>query len=295
MTSATGTGAGRAVVVGGSGAVGALIARRLSDSGWEVLVVDRVPPDDGHRYRPGDVTGLRPELAAELGAAQLVVLAVPEPVAVAAVRGVAGALGPDAVLVDTLSVKQRIVQAFHTDAPGVQVVSLNPMFAPGLGFQGRPVAAVVVHDGPRARQLLDLVGDWGGRVVTTTAEEHDRLTGAAQALTHASVLAFGLALGQLDVDVAELRKIAPPPHTALLAVLARIAAGTPEVYWDVQAANPQAPSARQALADGLQRLAGLLATGTEADFAALLGEVRDTLGPDLDHYSGTCARLFASL
>ncbi len=223
------------------------------------------------------------------------VLAVPEPVAVAAVKGVAAVLHPDAVLVDTLSVKQRIVESLRADASGIEALSLNPMFAPSLGFEGRAVAAVVVHDGPGVRTLLDLIGRWGGKVVPVTAQEHDRLAGASQALTHATVLAFGLALGRAGVGATELRQIAPPPHTVLLSLLARIATGTPEVYWDVQAANPEAPAARRELAQGVRRIADLLDTGTEEDFAALLREARDALGPELDHYRETCARLFESV
>ncbi|GAA2149854.1 hypothetical protein GCM10009760_43500 [Kitasatospora kazusensis] len=284
------------MVVGGSGAVGGLFVSCLASSDVEVLVVDGRPPEDGRlRYEQGDITDLGPHLAEELAAADLVLLAVPEPVAVAAVKAVAAVLRPDALLVDTLSVKQRIVAALRADAPGVEALSLNPMFAPSLGFEGRPVATVVVHDGPAARSLLDLIRLWGGRVVPVTSQEHDRLAGATQALTHAAVLGFGLALGGLGVGAAESRQIAPPPHQVLLAMLARITAGTPEVYWDVQAANPEAAAARQALADGVRRIADLLATGTEEDFAAALHEVRDGFGPELQHYRDLCARLFESV
>ena len=55
------------------------------------------------------------------------------------------------------------------------------------------------------------------------------------------------ALAELDIDIADLDRIAPPPHAALLSLLARITSGAPEVYWDVQAANPYAPAARHAL------------------------------------------------
>lgn len=282
-------------MVGGSGAVGGLFVSCLANSDVELLVVDGRPPEDGRlRYEQGDITDFGPELAEDLAAADLVVLAVPEPVAVAAVKGLAAVLRPDALLVDTLSVKQRIVESILADAPGVEALSLNPMFAPSLGFEGRPVAAVVVHDGPAARTLLDLIRLWGGKVVPVTSQEHDRLAGATQALTHATLLSFGLALSQFGISTTELRQIAPPPHNVLLAMLARVAAGTPEVYWDVQAANPEALAARQALADGVRRFADLLATGTEEDFAAMLHEVRDAFGPELEHYRDTCARLFES-
>ncbi|MGJ3561629.1 prephenate dehydrogenase/arogenate dehydrogenase family protein [Streptomyces sp. INA 01156] len=79
-------------------------------------------PGDGRRHRRagrstgraarlrGDVTAVDFRLAAELGHADLVVLAVPEPVALKAIRGLAAELRPDALLVDTLSVKGPVAR-----------------------------------------------------------------------------------------------------------------------------------------------------------------------------------------
>jgi prephenate dehydrogenase len=288
---------GRAVVVGGAGAVGALFTQRLLGSGVEVTVVDpagpgqSVPPSA--RHLGGDITTVDAPLAEELGRADLVVLAVPEPVAVAAVPGLAGALRPGALLADTLSVKQAFARAVRVHAPGVQAVGLNPMFAPALGFAGRPVAAVVVHEGPAAGELLELVESWGATVVRVDAAGHDRLAAVGQALTHAAVLGFGLALAGSGVPAADLRPVAPPPATTMLALLARVVSGTPEVYWDVQYANPEAAGARKTLADGIHRLAEIVERGTEDDFTAVLGELRAYLGDDLAHHRDACARLFA--
>ncbi|KDN83888.1 prephenate dehydrogenase/arogenate dehydrogenase family protein [Kitasatospora cheerisanensis] len=288
----------RCVVVGGAGAVGRLFAERLLADGARVAVIDTVEPGAepaGTHYVRGDITDLGFRAAADLGHADLVVLAVPDAVALAAVPGLAGTLRPDALLVDTLSVKQPVTAAVRTHLPGVQAVGLNPMFAPSLGFEGRPVAAVVVNDGPRVGALLDLVAGWGARVVRLDEAEHDRLAGTSQALTHAAVLGFGAALVRLDADLGKIREIAPPPHNALLALLARITSGAPAVYWDVQAANPEAAAVRKELADGVRRVADLVEHGSEHEFAALLGELDAQLGEHAPHYRELCARMFTSL
>ncbi|WP_441245320.1 prephenate dehydrogenase/arogenate dehydrogenase family protein [Kitasatospora sp. McL0602] len=292
MTTAPSSQLHSCVVVGGAGAVGALFADSLLRSGRAVTVVDTGRAPEGVRQLRGDITDIGPELAAVLAAADLVVLAVPEPVALAAVKGVAAAMREGALLVDTLSVKQSVVAAIRDQAPKVEALSLNPMFAPSLGFGGRPVAAVVVQDGPLVRELIGLVESWQGKVVEVTEREHDRLAAATQALTHATVLSFGLALTELDITIGELRAVAPPPHDTLLALLARIAGGTPEVYWDVQSANPQAPSARSGLAASIRRVADLVEAGDETGFEHLLGRLKGFLGPELDHYRDTCARIF---
>jgi prephenate dehydrogenase len=197
--------------------------------------------------------------------------------------------------VDTLSVKGSVARAVRAEAPGVQAVGLNPMFAPSLGFEGRPVAAVVINAGSRTEELLALVESWGARIVRVDEQRHDRLAAASQALVHAAVLSFGIALAGMDVPGEDLRAAAPPPANTLLALLARIASGTPEVYWDVQHGNPEAAPARKALADAVRRLADTVEHGTEADFADLLGELRTHLGDDLAHHRDTCAALFARI
>ncbi len=298
MTTAGGELAGwRCVVAGGAGAVGTMFAELLLGAGADVCVVDRSPPGHGagpRTFERGDITAFGPRLEAELRRADLVLLAVPEDVAIAAAGRVASVLESGALLADTLSVKSPIVALLEAEAAHLEALSLNPMFAPSLGIDGRAVAAVVVHDGPRTAQLLGLLRARGGRVVEVSAREHDELTAVTQALTHAAVLAFGLALEELDTDVDTLGELAPPPHLTLLAMLARIVSGQPATYRDVQAANPYAPQARAALASGVRRLADVIDSGDEADFDALVGQLGARLGRDGDHYRALCADLFSS-
>ena len=287
----------RCVVVGGAGAVGRLMVDLLLTAGADVCVVDAEPPhaEASRRcaYVRGDVRAMDALLAAQMRGADVVVLAVHEDAALAALPAVANALPPDRLLVDTLSVKTRIVAALAEHAAHLEAVSLNPMFAPDLRFDGRAVAAVVVRDGPRARALLDAVRTLQGQVTELGADEHDRLTAVTQALTHAAVLAFGLALDELGVAVDGVGALAPPPHLTLLAMLARISSASPQTYWDVQAANPHAPRARGALAEGLAKLAGIADHGNGREFAGILERAHRSLGADCGAYARMCEELYA--
>jgi prephenate dehydrogenase len=281
----------RCVVVGGAGAVGGLFVDLLLSAGADVLVVDVAAPAEV-AYARADICAMDDGLLADIRRADIVVLAVPERVALAAVPALAPQLRPGCLLVDTLSVKTGIVAALAAHGPHLEAVSVNPLFAPALGIVGRTVAAVVVRDGPRARALLDAVGQCGGRVVEVGADEHDRVAAVTQALTHAAVLAFGLALDELGVAVEDLGAVATPPHLTLLAVLARISSGRPETYWDVQASNPHARRARTALAAGLTTLADAAEHGTGAEFAAIVERASQSLGPARDVYTRICEELF---
>jgi prephenate dehydrogenase len=286
-----------------------MFARLLRDHGSQLCVADLVPPA-GACGRPGsppapglprgpaprflraDLRAPAPALRDEIAAADLVILAVPEAVALGAVAGVAAQMRPGSLLADTLSVKSRVCAIQRQLRGGVETASLNPMFAPSLGFSGQAVAAVVERDGPRAAALLSLLTRARAHVIRLSADNHDRLTSVTQVLVHATVLAYALALAELDVDLAGVAPAAPPPYTTLMALVARITGGTPEVYWDIQRANPYAGPARQALSNSAARLAELADRGDETAFGQILGQSRDRLGGGSDGYSALCAALF---
>ncbi|KZF01174.1 MULTISPECIES: prephenate dehydrogenase dimerization domain-containing protein [unclassified Rhodococcus (in: high G+C Gram-positive bacteria)] len=277
------------IVVGGSGAVGRLMVDLLRGDGASVTVVDIHDGPDAFPVTVGDITAPDEQLAAVLARAATVILAVPESVALAADLS---ALRPDALLVETLSVKSGFSRHVQGARPIGAVMGINPMFAPSLGMAGRPVAAVVHRPGPPVDLFLEGISRWGGRVVLLDAARHDRLAAATQALTHASVLAFGLALAELDLPFDDIDAVAPPPHATMLAVLARITGGEPEVYWDVQAGNPHAADARAALQRATQTVSETVDSGSEADFARLLTQAEAALGGNGDQYRALCAEMF---
>lgn len=280
-----------AVVVGGRGAVGSLIAGLLADDGLCVLAVDRDPvspsPSKVH-HCVGDVLTPDHILARTLKSANTVVLAIPEAVALAWPPGLSGT---NALVVETLSVKSGFAAKVAASTASTQVLGINPMFAPSLGMEGRPVAAVAHRPGDRVEEFLERITRWGGRVVRMDADQHDRVAAATQALTHASVLAFGSALASLDVDPRLVEAVAPPPARTMLALLARISGGEPEVYWDVQSGNPYAATARASLTDAVREFQSAVTSGSESKFRTLMERAGSPL-PNGDEYRELCRRLF---
>lgn len=284
------------VVIGGLGAVGSLFVDLLADDGADVCVVDRSRPESavrrGVRVLVADVEHPDPALTSELSESSVVILAVPESVAVNALPVIVEHLLPGGLIVDTLSVKTRIVAAERRLATAHHVVSLNPMFAPSLGVAGRSIAAVVVHDGSPVQDLLERLVAWGARPILMAADHHDQLAAATQVLTHAAILAVGMALAQLEVDVDELCAVGPPPHQTLLALLARIVSGTPETYWDVQAGNPYGRWARAALHAAVVKLDTAVDSGEAAPFHGITAALRELFGQHLGVYGERCAQAF---
>ncbi|WP_186627028.1 prephenate dehydrogenase dimerization domain-containing protein [Rhodococcus sp. BP22] len=280
-----------AVVIGGNGEVGRLIASLLAADGDTVLTLDPVAPTaarPGIAHLVGDIVDPDAEARAVLRATPLVVLAVPESVAMETELTF---LGARSLLVETLSVKSGFARKVDAADPPGSILGINPMFAPSLGMDGRPVAAVVHRDGSAVENFLGRISDWGGRVVHVDAEQHDRLAAATQALTHAAVLAFGSALAKLEVDPRLIDSLAPPPATTLLALVDRVTSGEPAVYWDVQAGNPYAGRARDALAESLQELNEIVTSESETDFTSFMGQAGAAV-PNHTAYRALCTRLF---
>jgi prephenate dehydrogenase len=282
------------VVVIGGGAVGRLFAGALADAGDAVTVVDIAPAP--HVQVAADARVASPQLSAALAGADCALLALPEAAALAALPHVLAALPAGALLADTLSVKTPFAQAALAAGAPVELCSLNPMFAPALGFAGHAVLAVELAPGPRSGALLELLRDRDAHVVTLPdAAAHDRATAALQVATHAGVLAFGLALAQLDADLDALLPAAPPPFLALLALLARIADGAPATYADIQRANPSAPAARAALSDALAQLDAAARDADPQALEALIAAAAAPLGAHREALAAQAAALLARL
>jgi len=269
-----------ALVIGGVGAVGSLFCRLLLKNYKHVVAMDLQYDEDsqidGVVYVQGNANDTKPTDL--LQKAKLILLAIPEAPAIEFIESFGRLLQPGQCLIDTLSVKSAVVEHLRKLNPGFEMLSINPMFGPDLGFQNQSVACVEVNAGPISQHFLSMIRDAGSTVVVVTAEEHDHYTAATQAATHAAILSFGMTLAKINYTSDAARPIWTPPHKTLLALLARILAADPEVYRDVQASNPFAKEARQAMTDSLVVLEQIVLSGRPEKFRELFELLKPVLG-----------------
>jgi prephenate dehydrogenase len=285
------------VIAGGGGAVGTLFADALLTAGHPaVTIIDRRPdaaaPGRAGQLLADDVQHPTEEARALVRACDLLILATPEPVALAAAGWMLPEMKRDSLAVETLSVKSRYAAAVAQVNSDAELLGVNPMFSPSLGFAGRSVVAVPYRCRSLAQTFLDFVAAQGSDIVLLSAEEHDRACAAVQVATHASVLAFGMALAASGYDLAAAERIMPPPHRTLLALLARIVAGDPEVYRDIQTVNPYASRARLDLLDAHRRLEHVVASDSPEEFHGLIADLRRLLAHSSTDYARLCASIF---
>jgi 4-amino-4-deoxyprephenate dehydrogenase len=284
------------VVVGGTGAVGNLFCDCLAGLPQiHVTSVDLAPENKAGKpitFVQGDICHPDRSLKQRLGKADALILAVPENIGLACLPVLTRAMGADALLIDTLSVKTAFVNAVAKFKVHGEILSINPMFAPSLGFERQSVACIEVQTGRKTQTFLDLMRAWGADIVMLSHQEHDRLTAALQTLTHASILAFGLSLKKLGYDLERAIRLMPPPHRTMLCLMARMVEADPAVYRDIQHSNPHASEVRDILSESIERISSTVEQGESKAFADLIDDLRVVLDGHQKSFSKQCRTMF---
>ena len=286
------------IVLGGNGAMGSLFCRQLAGVAKQVIAIDLqqkfAHEVKGIKYIEADVCNPSIEAKNALPHADLVIAALPEDVAMTAWPEIAASQKKTSLLVDTLSVKTPFINAISQSKSPDEIISINPMFGPSLGFSGQSAVVIDVRHGPIADEFIALLTSWGCGVVFLTTEEHDRYAAMLQTVTHAAILAFGMSLQKLNYDLSAVEPLMPPPHRTLLALMARILRADPQVYWEIQASNPFAVEGRRALESSSMEFSKLLRDNNQHGFQKLLNSMTGLFNSNqLETYEQTCSEIFS--
>ena len=195
-------------------------------------------------------------------------------------------------MIETTSVKSRIVEKLQRLNYDFEILSINPMFGPSLGFKNQSVACIDVNVAVIGNRFKDSIKKAGASVIEMSAEQHDRNTAITQAATHAAILSFGIALQKLNYLSAETKPIWTPPHRTLLALLARILNADPEVYRDIQSSNPYAEEVRGVLSDSLIELNNNVLSGKPEQFSEMFVSLNSVLNTNNEELTEFCHKLF---
>jgi len=188
------------------------------------------------------------------------------------IEKVAPCLKEGALLMDYTSIKSDVVTAMDTHAPkNIEVIGCHPIFGPSSSptLKGKNVVLVNVRSDIWILKLKKFLEDKKANVIVTSAEEHDRMMGLVQCLTHFIYIIFGSTFDELGYDIKASEGFASPPYLSLLESLARIyAAGffdreSLKVYTGIQMNNPYAEPIRKKLIENAEKLDKLIKEGKE--------------------------------
>ena len=255
-------GAGKVVVVGGAGALGARFVSLFSRSGYEVAVLEQQDWADAE---------------AICADAVLVLLAVPITLTEQLINQLP-ALSDDCVLADITSIKAQPLAAMLAKHSG-PVVGLHPMFGPDITNLVKQV--VVVCHGRAETQyqwLLKQLNVWGAELAVKQAAEHDSAMQLIQAMRHFSSLVYGVHLADENADLNELLQLSSPIYRLELAMVGRLFAQNAELYADIMLSSCDVAALLERYQQRFSVLLQLLKSKDKAALMAQFGKGQQFFG-----------------
>ena len=219
-----------AVVVGGLGRMGRWFTRFLADQGFAAGALDLESGGDEARWAR-DV----------LPTADLVVARRRRP---RPPRATPGRRRRRGVIVDIASIKTPLIAPIRRlQAAGARVASIHPMFGPSVVLlRDCDVVICDTGDTDATEVVTRLFTSTTARLLHLPLDEHDRVMADVLTLAQATTIAFALALPDAAVPVRSTTL------GALQTLSANLTRESPDVYFEIQALNPNSAAALERLA-----------------------------------------------
>ncbi|NNM60978.1 MAG: prephenate dehydrogenase/arogenate dehydrogenase family protein [Steroidobacteraceae bacterium] len=257
----------RALVIGGRGKMGGWFADFLASQGFRVAIADPAGPHAPFdfvadwRYDPLDQDLI--VLATPLGATAALLCALAE-------------RAPRGLIFDLGSLKTPLRAGLGAlVSAGCRVTSLHPMFGPDTELlSGRHVIFIDLGHREALREAQELFAPTMAERVVMGLDEHDRLIAYVLGLSHALNIAFFTALAESGEAAPRMARLSSTTFDAQLDVASRVAAESPELYFEIQSLNEYGGESLRALRDAVDRLIGAVAAGDAAGFAAMMNRGR---------------------
>jgi chorismate mutase/prephenate dehydrogenase len=259
-----GAGSGkRVLVIGGAGKMGRWFARFLSSQGYTVEIADPSGPLAAHVSHPD-------WRAIELDH-DIIVVAAPLRASAAILEEMA-ARPPRGLVFDVGSLKSPLrAGLLALRAAGARVTSVHPMFGPDTELlSGRHVLFIDLGVPEATREARELFASTMAVTGEMDLESHDRLIAYVLGLSHALNIAFFTALAESGEAAPFLARLSSTTFDAQLAVAGRVAAESPQLYFEIQSLNDYGTEALASLLYAVERVRSVVRAGDEEGFTRLM-------------------------
>lgn len=283
------------LIIGSSGKLGSMLTKKLMGAGSEVfgLDVNKSNVNDLQRFIEADLTV--PQTLPDLSGYgfDVLLVATPASVADAVINNVIVPYGKSCLIVDFLSEKHFFEQHLKNAVKDIVHIGVHPLFAPAVDWKNQNVLVTPrkVSDA-RAQQFIRQLEEWEAVVQYCDAVEHDKLMSVVQVGVHAAVIAYAQFLVSQDIDFKLLDKISTPASRVMWAMVARMIANNPSVYWEIQTNSATAQNAREGLTDSINMLDKFVKTSDSNSFDEIFNRMRSMFGDDLEKYERLANELF---
>jgi chorismate mutase/prephenate dehydrogenase len=158
---------------------------------------------------------------------------------------------------------------------GCRVTSLHPMFGPDTELlSGRHVIFIDLGNSDALQEAQALFAPTMAERVVMGLDEHDRLIAYVLGLSHALNIAFFTALADSGEAAPRLANLSSTTFDSQLEVASRVAAESPDLYFEIQSLNDYGGESLMALQRAVERLIATVKTGNSAEFSAMMNRGR---------------------
>jgi chorismate mutase / prephenate dehydrogenase len=257
----------RALVIGGHGKMGGWFAEFLASQGFRVAIAD---PRGGSSGFDTVVDWQTDPLDFDL-----IVLATPLS-ATADLLQVLARRRPRGLVFDLGSLKTPLRAGLDALVKaGCRVTSVHPMFGPDTELlSGRHVIFIDLGHKEALAQAQELFAPTMAERVVMDLDEHDRLIAYVLGLSHALNIAFFTALADSGEAAPRLARLSSTTFDSQLEVATRVAAESPELYFEIQSSNDYGNESLLALQKAVERLVATVKTKNAQEFTAIMSRGR---------------------
>ena len=265
---AQGQGSGkRALVIGGHGKMGGWFAEFLASQGFRVTIADPVGALPGF-----DVLADWQRDALDF---DLIVLATPL-AATAELLHLLARRRPRGLIFDLGSLKTPLRAGLDALAKaGCRVTSVHPMFGPDTELlSGRHVIFIDLGNEQALAEAQALFAPTMAERVVMDLDEHDRLIAYVLGLSHALNIAFFTALADSGEAAPRLAQLSSTTFDSQLEVASRVAAESPQLYFEIQSSNEYGAESLMALQRAVERLVSTVRDKNAKEFTDIMSRGR---------------------
>ncbi len=270
---AGGRGGGKtAMVIGGTGKMGRWFTEFLASQGYSVTIADPHGRPDNTAY--AYIADWR-DSSLEF---DLIVVATPLKIANVVLQELA-ARKPRGIVFDIGSLKTPLRQGITAlQSAGCKVTSVHPMFGPDTELlSGRHVIFIDVGSKEAIAAAQELFSATMAQQVVMSLDEHDRLIAYVLGLSHALNIAFFTALAESGEAAPRLAQLSSTTYDAQVDVATRVAAESPDLYFEIQHLNDYGRESLLALRRAVEKLWQSVSTGDAPQFTAMMQQGREYL------------------
>ena len=267
-------------IIGGRGVMGRFFTQRFEHFGHRVAILGRTDWDQASEILAGT---------------DLVLFCVPIDRTIEIIQQLAPQIPATATIADITSIKAPQLETMLSVHPG-PVVGLHPMFGPGVeSFLSQKVVVCAGRDRSAWEWLIELMDNDGADLIHCTAEEHDQLMIAVQAIRHFATFGLGIFLADAGIDISRSLDLSSPIYRIGIDMVSRLFGQDAELYVDIMLATPERQQAIDQLAQTFVRLAARVTAGDRPGLIAEFANATATFGGETERAVAESDRLIEML